>query len=242
LKLARIFLLIFSLIALAAAVPQSGSVYPVMVWQYQPANPKPLRVVYSPSDKALEYKLRQGILKAKAKVGIWYQCGQKVTYEKWYSQAQEIAKAAIESAVPLGVNPVGQLATWMQESGLDPCAIGPSVRNYAISKGILKAKKTTISYSKEEVLKMLADPEIRLMYPVVDIGLAQLLYPYYTRNASLSDMLTVIPGAKYSALELAKRSKSFETDEPWVTWPGHISEGRRKKIHWWVYKVMEISF
>lgn len=202
---------------------------------------KPLRLKVRPQDRSDEYVLIKGIMTSKVKEGRWYQCGEVVPREDWYNKAVEIAEACVYTARPLGVDPVGQLATWQQESRLDPCALGKHPREWAVREGLLKAKKNTLSYTKQEVKKVLGNPKFKASFPVVDVGLAQLLYPRYTRGADIDEMLS-ISGAIYSAKELEYRGKRWRTEEPWITWPGHKSQARKNTINWWVYRVMEIDF
>lgn len=200
-----------------------------------------LRLTVCPQDRLAEYTLIKGILTSKAKEGVWYQCGNTIPKDEWYVKAVEIAEACVYTARPLGVDPVGQLATWQQESRLDPCAIGPHPRNWAIERGLLKAKRNSLSYTKAEVKKVLTDAKFKATFPKVDLGLAQLLHPWFTRGATLDELLS-IEGAQYSARELAHRGKMYRSKKPWVYWPGYKSKSRENTINWWVYRVMEIEF
>jgi hypothetical protein len=201
--------------------------------------PSPSLEVY-PLDRSSEYILTKGILTSKIKEEVWYQCGKKVPHEEWYDRASELAEACLYSARPRGIDAVGQLATWQQESRLDPCALGPYPRKWGIRKGLLK-KKCTLSYTKEEVKKVVEDPRFKASFRSADLGLGQQLHPWYTHGATLDELLS-IAGAEVTAKELEERGKRWRTDEPWITWPGHKSKARKRKIEWWVYKVMEIDF
>lgn len=202
--------------------------------------PMDLGFSMSPSDKYEVTVLIQGILNSKRKDKVWFQCGEKVPQAQWYAKAKEVAEVCVSTARMHGVDPVGQLATWQQESRLDPCAIGPGARNFAIRKGWLP-KKRIISYKKEQVLAVLEHPVFKASFKTVDLGLAQLLYPWFTSGASQSEILS-LEGAKASAQELARRGQRWKTDEPWITWPGKPSKARKVKIEWWVHTIMEIDF
>ena len=105
----------------------------------------------------------------------------------------------------------------------------------------LLKKQRSMSYTKAEVEHVLADRRFKATFPLVDIGLAQLLHPAYTRGATLDELLS-IDGAVYSAKELAYRGKRRRTKEPWVYWPGYKSSARKANAEWWVYNQMEIDF
>lgn len=193
-----------------------------------------------PKDNREVYILITGILTSKRKEKAWYYCGERLPRDKWYITAKQVAEACVSSARMYGVDPVGQLATWQQESRLDPCAIGPHARKYAIRKKLLKRKRT-ISYKKEEVLNVVRNKSFKSSFHSVDLGIAQLLHPYFTRGALPEEVLS-LEGAKFSAQELSSRAKRWKTKEPWNTWPGKPSRARKANISWWVYTVMEIDF
>lgn len=232
-----IILLGFLAISSVPRVPQGLTIEPSEIQLDKPLQ----RLVFQPQDRSAEYMLIKGIIISKIKEGVWYQCGVRLPETIWYDKAVEIAEACVYSARPLGVDPMGQLATWQHESRLDPCAIGPYPRKWAIKRKLLRAKRGSLSYTKAEVKAVLADPRFKASFPVMDLGLAQLLYPLYTRDATVDEILSV-DGAIYSAKELAYRGKMWKTDEPWIYWPGHKSRSRANEIHWWVYTVMEQEF
>lgn len=239
-----VVLILLSLLVLSNKPYQSDIVAKQIEVRETVFKPFNSQVVFTPQDKSNEYVLVKGILTSRAKDGVWYQCGLKIPEEQWHSKAVEVARACITSAKPYGIDPVGQLATWQQESRLDPCAIGVGPRKWALRHGLLKAKKTTISYTKEEVKKVLENPWFQRNFKRVDLGLAQLLYPAFTRDATVDEILSM-EGAKYSAIELDHRSKMWRTDEPWITWQGNRPESKAKRkaaINRWVYKVMEINY
>lgn len=200
-----------------------------------------LSMVFRPQDRSDEYTLIKGIITSKVKEGVWYQCGLKVPVSDWYDRAVEIAEACVYSARPYGLDPVGQLATWQQESRLDPCALGTYPRQWAVKHGLLKAKRSSLSYTKAEVERVLADPRFKASFRLVDLGLSQALYPAYTHGATVDELLS-IDGALYSAKELVYRGIMWNTKEPWIYWPGYKSQEREDQIDWWVHRVMEIEF
>ena len=232
-------LILLGFLTMSSVPPQVTPLTITPVGIYLAPNVYPLE--FQPQDKSDEYLLTRGILTSKLKEGVWFQCGLRLPEETWYAKAVEVAEACVYSARPLGVDPVGQLATWQQESRLDPCALGPYSRAWAVKHGLLKVKRLTVSYTKAEVKVVLTDPRYKASFYAVDIGLAQVLHPYYTHGATLDEMLSM-DGAIYSAQELAHRGRRWRTDKPWNYWPGHKSASRAKKIDWWVYTVMEIDF
>lgn len=199
-----------------------------------------MQLTFSPQDRSDEYTLIKGILTAKVKEEVWYQCGVRVPTSLWYPKAVEIAEACLYTARPLGVDPVGQLATWQQESRLDPCALGTYPRKWAVEHRLLKRQRS-MSYTKAEVKRVLADRRFKATFPLVDLGLAQLLHPAYTWGATLDEILS-IDGAIYSAKEMAHRGKMWRTKRPWMYWPGFKSQARKANADWWVHRVMEINF
>lgn len=202
--------------------------------------PTQLHLAFQPQDRSDEYLLTKGILTAKTKEDVWYQCGVRVPKAEWYTRATEIATVCVHTARPLGVDPVGQLATWQQESRLDPCALGTHPRKWAVKRKLLKRQRS-MSYTKAEVESVLANRRFKATYPLVDLGLAQLLHPAYTHGATLDELLS-IDGAIYSARELAHRGKMWRSKTPWVYWPGYKSQARKANAEWWTYSVMEIEF
>lgn len=195
----------------------------------------------APQDRSEIDTLIQGILNSKNIDKVWFQCGERVPKKDWHYRAEEVARACIYSAKLYGIDPVGQLATWQQESRLDPCAIGPSARNFAIRNKIIP-KKRTISYTKDQVLAILDHQKFKASFKTVDLGIAQLLYPWFTGSFSKEDILSLGPGSLASAQELARRGQRWKTDEPWITWPGKPSKARKAKINWWVHSIMKIEF
>jgi hypothetical protein len=200
----------------------------------EPVDPSLPSFSYTPMDKSLHYSLTMGILRAKKLDNSWYQCGKLLNKSQWYDKASEMADAVIVSSHFWNEAPVAQLATWQHESRLDPCAIGLYPRKFAIKMGWLRDKP---SYTKEEVKYVLKQTRLRSTYEYVDLGLSQLLYPLFTDDADLDMVLSVEGGSYLSSREMARRRIMFRTREPWATWPGRFSEGRKRVINEWVRKM-----
>ena len=207
-------------------------------------------------------RITRAIYTSKRKAGVWYQCGKRIEREDWWASAEEwsiqIWTRHRETGQPLR----DFLGVAAQESGFDPCALGPHPRDWAYRNGLLKPSKLTISHQADDVLALINSPAWqRHTAGIADLGAYQVLHPRFTgrtRGINLSalpeelqddqdylraldpaEVMTVTGSVLSGARQLAIRAARFGTDRPGATWPGRYSPRYRQRIDWWVDRIME---
>lgn len=163
--------------------------------------------------------------------GGWWSCGE------YYTDPDDISEKAVEIAYHVvrvtdlvDLNPWGFAGTLANESALDPCALGPGPRKWAVKNGYLPDRVRTISHRIEDVLSVVRmdSAKRRFKKTGIDLGPCQMLAKYYQGDPL--DMMSIPIGIEICAREMARRGTMYRTDRPWTFWRG-------KKLDWYDLKV-----
>jgi len=191
-------------------------------------------------EKDVIARLEEGIYRAKlhpeSGEPYWFECGEKYTKEAAKNRAHEWAYHIVRAVHYASDNPYVNLDPYMlnvwkvagtinNESGFDECTMGLFVRKYGIKAKIIEPKKLTVSYTREEVLKVANDPRTQWAFKDtgLDLGPLQVLDKYI--DISIEDMLTIENGLYAQVEHMKQRGVQHDTDMPWLTWPNfRISE------------------
>lgn len=204
-----------------------------------------------------------GIVRAKRRAGVWFQCGSQIPRDEWPAVAEEWAVEIWQRHVETGAPLRDFLGLPAQESGFDPCALGPYPREWAYQNGWLKPSRRTLSHHAADIAAFLRSRDWRRETGgIADLGGYQVLHPKYTGKTRLSDLalftpelaanpdynrsmttaeLMTIRGSVLSgARQLAIRQVRFGTKRPGACWPGRYSPSYRAKLDRWVDRVMKL--
>jgi len=185
---------------------------------------------------SVRQRLAQGIIrwKTKGSVVVWNECGKRYKQE----EVKEVAYAWTDSLIESidkhenlngwRLNVWGVAGTAANESSFDRCAIGKHTRFWAYDKGLLKPRKRTwISHSREDILRLVRTKEWKKEWNWVDAGGLQVLWKRVWKGP-LEDMLTLNPGLDIGVKEMYRRSMHFYKNNTipelakrsWRLWPG----------------------
>jgi hypothetical protein len=168
--------------------------------------------------------------------GKWYFCGERLTDSEKVEISTAIAYHLVNNLKSVGienVSPWGIVATAYNESKLDACALGIGPRKWAYRKGLLQPRRTTISHTRDEVLRIVRDRKARARYALTgfDLGLCQVLSRFYPDQDA--EMLSISGGMRICVLEMQARARQYKTSAPWLFWRGSRTAWYRKKIRRW---------
>lgn len=175
-------------------------------------------------------RIAEGIQKIKGK--HFYVCGNKLTDNLAENYATLLAYRIVTLGQYYKINPWGFAGTIYNESGFDHCALGKYPRIWAQKNGLIRKKRTTISYSHEEVVEILYNPYAKDYFNnTFDLGLCQILNRFY--DGPPEHLLTINSGLTICAKEMRYRANHNSTSKPWMFWPGKKSIWYDQKIiHW----------
>ena len=196
-------------------------------------------------DVRLVGKLARGMqhIKQTRDGGEWYFCGERLSDSEKVEISIAIAYHLVDNLKSVGledVSPWGIVATAYNESSLDACALGIGPRKWAYREGILHPRRTTISHTRDEVLRIVTNRKARARYALTgfDLGLCQVLSRFYPDQDA--EMLSISGGMRICVLEMQARAHRHRTASPWMFWPGSKTAWYRKKIQRWA-RLMEAS-
>jgi hypothetical protein len=189
-------------------------------------------------DSLLVSRLEGGLYKYFVRKNGWAQCGKIVRNKeeiaklaKYYAYTINIAIVE-QSNEDYAINMWGVVGVMLQESGLDPCAVGKNPREYAYTKGILKRPEMGITHTVDELKRALKNPAMmrRFKRTGYDLGLAQMLQPYYDAPNDYDKIFNPVYSANQTVKEMIRRSRRMKTKKPWLYWRGH-------KAHWYENRI-----
>lgn len=163
--------------------------------------------------------------------GNWFYCGTKLSEEKSAEMAVAIAYLIYSNmdSVGLDVSPWGIVGTMFNESRIDACALGLHPRLWAYQNSFLLRKKTNISHTKKDVLKVVNSKEANKRFATFDLGICQVLTKFYPGMLA-EDFVSLETGIRICILEMKARAYNYNTKRPWLYWRG-------KKTDWYGQKV-----
>lgn len=163
--------------------------------------------------------------------GNWFYCGNKLTSKEEFTLSNAIAYSLLKEmdSLALDVNPWGILGTMFNESRIDVCALGLYPRFWAYDHGLLKRRTTSISHTKEEVLKVVRSKEANAEFQAFDLGLCQVLTKFYPSTPT-NEFLDLASGVRICVLEMKARAKRNNTNKPWKYWPGYAADWYADKV------------
>ena len=187
-------------------------------------------------DKTIK-RIANEIYRWKNRAGSWYECGKSYNKEEMIENAYDWAYNMVRAANTIStdkwkMDPDGFKYTAAIESGFDRCALGIGSRHWGIKHKILPYKKMTISYTKEEVLKVVKDKRHKKRFRASDLGGFQLMHPTFY-SGPVEDMVNLTKGMNVVANEMLARKHYCKTVRPWECWWGYSKErkiSRRFKI------------
>ena len=166
-------------------------------------------------------KFSSGIRNFKTEIdrGYWWSCGRLLAEEEFQEKSEHWARAFLTRVEDYGIDPtaVGVIAN---ESRFDECALGPAARNWAYKSRKLRPRRMGISHTKVEVIRAIEAYRKEFPRKSVDCGPFQVLWPRFTNDATLEEALSIEHGLDIGFRELQRRGRMFDTNRPWIFWPG----------------------
>lgn len=186
--------------------------------------------VSSSADLSEVGKLAETIYKRQSK-NPWFVCGERLTEERQKKEISRIAYLVVQerNRINRNLDIYGIIATMMNESNLDRCAIGKNPRNWAISKNIIRPSRRNISVPEADVLAAVRHKNAARAFPGgFDLGICQILHRFYEGDPA--DMLKLGSGIRICVLEMSARAQFYKTNEPWYYWRGGYKKWYGDKI------------
>lgn len=189
-----------------------------------------ISVSISASELSEVGKLAEAVFNERTKTP-WFVCGKRLTEEQEKEESARVAYKVIQerNRINTNIDVYGIVATMINESGLDRCAIGRDPRNWAIAKNIIKPSRQSISVPEERVLAAVRHKNAARAFPGgFDLGLCQILHRFY--DGDPADMLALNSGIRICVLEMNARAQFYRTNEPWYFWRGGYKKWYGDKI------------
>ena len=185
-------------------------------------------------------ELANGLIRTKYSDGVWFQCGTKLNQNDWYITALRWAREIYKAEINFSIDGNRMLATILQESRADFCALGKTPRQMAFKYKYLKPHGRTFSYPKEQVLRFLNSKVWTRRKQEADLGLCQILYPKYSHGYIADQIMTLETGIKHCAMFAAYDITKGKGD-PWQAWRGgKFCSQRNNTLKWWIRDIMKL--
>lgn len=179
-------------------------------------------------------RIYKGIIDFKQKRhGTFYVCGKNLTGLDLENYVLSISSNVVLESRKYQINPWGVIGVMFNESSFDMCALGKPVRSWGIENRFIKKKRTSISYTENEVLSIVNDRDAQNRFNGrFDLGLCQILSKYH--NGPTKELLTVEPGISLCVEKMRERTTHYR---PWRFWPGKETDWYDDKIIKWARKM-----
>jgi hypothetical protein len=179
-------------------------------------------------------RIAEGIYKERTMKGHtpYFFCGEAYKGEEAKDLATEVAyhvvKAAWEASTDdQELNVWGWAGTLLNEGGMDICTLGMNPRKAAYLLGILEPRRLTVSHTKEDVLRAINHDKMKSLFKTYDLGMGQTLDSHYKRWMRMEgkpckpEDLLEWEGFYWQAKYMHSLAVKFNTDRPWMYWPGY---------------------
>ena len=193
--------------------------------------------------------------------GRWWECGKPIDVDdeqdlalKWAYRIVFLAWEYSDNGSENGVtiNPWGIAGTAANESGFDICALGPWPRKWGYEHKTLRRNPRCISHPYKEIQNTMLHPKgvARWKTSGIDAAPLQQLWrcnekgmcrPKWNRERlppiPLKEVFSLGKGFEYNVRKMKKDSILYDTNRPWLYWPGHHSRKYDKKVTRWARKM-----
>jgi len=223
---------------------------PSFCWLEEPiADPLPMTEYVEeptfPNAKQLRLigRIAEGIYKNRTRKGnapYWF-CGEPYRDEEAKDLAMTVAYHVVRSAWEASddrrtINAWGWAGLLLNEGGMDLCTLGLNPRKAAYQLGVLKPRKLTVSHTKEEVLSAINHDSMKKLFRTYDLGMGQTLDLHYRawlkderRQGEPADLIEW-KGFYWQAIYLHDLAVSYDTDRPWLYWPGYRAPWKDARV------------
>ena len=188
-------------------------------------------------------RIADGIYKVRTRKGTvpyWY-CGAPHRGELARDLAMTVAWHTVRAAhlardERRTLNVWGWAGILSNEGGFDICSLGTNPRRLAYRLGVLTPRRLTLSHTKDDIRRAITDPKMEARCRSYDLGMAQTLdthYRKYLRREGLEgdkrDLLEW-KGFYWQAVYMHELAVLYNTDRPWLYWPGYRAEWKHEKV------------